>query len=79
MRTPSLKAAQDRLRRTLEGIDDAHTRAIDALPANHSWRDLDELEIKRCDAAIHAHQAFKAAKAEWDAYVATHGDDEDVR
>ena len=70
MRTPSLKAAQDRLRRTLEDIDDAHTRAVAALPAGHSWRDIDELEIKRCDAAVHAHQTFKAAKAEWDAYVA---------
>ena len=79
MRTPSLKAAQDRLRRTLEGIDDAHTRAVATLPADHSWADIDRLEIKRCDAAIHAHQAFKAAKAEWDAYVAAHADDEDVR
>ena len=79
MRTPSLKAAQDRLRRTLEGIDDAHTRAVTTLPADHSWADIDRLEIKRCGAAIHAHQAFKAAKAEWDAYVAAHADDEDVR
>jgi hypothetical protein len=79
MRTPSLKAAQDRLRRTLEGIDDAHTLAVAALLAGHSWRDIDELEIKRCDAAIHAHQAFKAAKAEWNAFVAAHGDEEDGR
>jgi hypothetical protein len=79
MRTPSLKAAQDRLHRTLEGIDDAHTRAIANLPAGHIWTDIDRLEIKRRDAAIHAHQAFKAAKAEWDAYVAAHADDEDAR
>jgi hypothetical protein len=79
MRTPSLKAAQDRLRRTLEGIDGAHTRAVANLPAGHSWRDIDELEIKRCDAAVRAHEAFKSAKTEWDAYVAAHADDEDVR
>jgi Xaa-Pro aminopeptidase len=76
MRTPSFKAAQDRLRRTLEGVDDAHTRAVANLPPGHSWADIDQLEIKRCDAAIHAHQAFKA---EWDAYVAAHADDEDAR
>jgi hypothetical protein len=79
MRTPPLKAAQDRLRRTLEGIDDAHTRAVANLPADHSWRDIDELEIKRCDTAIQAHQAFKAARAEWDTLVAAHADDEDVQ
>jgi Xaa-Pro aminopeptidase len=79
MRTASLKAAQDRLRRTLEGVDDAHTRVVAALPAGHSWRDIDALEIKRCDAAIHAHQTFKTAKAGWDAYCAAHGDEEDGR
>ena len=50
------------------------TRALSPTcqPATHG-------AIKRCDAAIHAHQAFKAAKAEWDAFVVAHGDEENGR
>jgi hypothetical protein len=79
MRTPSLKAAQDELRRRLERIDDMHARAVANLPNGHTWRDLDALEIERCDMALEAHEDFMTAKAEWDAYVAAHADDEDVR
>ena len=74
--TPSLKAAQIELRRRLERIDDMHARALASLPNGHTWSDIDKLEIERCNMALEAHQDFKLAEAEWDAYVAAHADDE---
>ena len=73
--TPSLKTAQQELSRCLGRIDEWHNRQLNALPAGHTWRDIDELEIERCNRALEAHSAFKAAEAEWLAYVAAHGDD----
>lgn len=73
--TPSLKAAQAELRRRLERIDAMHARAVASLPDGHGWADIDRLECERCDMAIEAHEDFKAAKAEWDAYVLARGDE----
>lgn len=67
--TPSLKSAQATLRTALEASDDEYARAVVNLPGGHTWRDINELEIKRCEAAIRAHVDFKAAKAAWEAYV----------
>lgn len=73
---PSLKRAQEELRRRLERIDDKHAHAVASLPDGHNWRDIDQLECERCDMALEAHNDFKEAQAEWDAYIAAHGDEE---
>lgn len=74
--TPSLKAARAELSRRLDRIDSMHAQALASLPADHTWRDIDELEIDRCAMALDAHADFKTAEAEWNAYVVAHGDDE---
>ena len=74
--TPSLKTAQAELSRRLGRIDAWHNRQLDALPAGHTWRDIDELEIERCNRTLDAHADFKAAEAEWNAYLVAHGNDE---
>jgi hypothetical protein len=74
--TPSLKAAQTELRRRLGRIDNMHAQALANLPDGHTWHDIDLLEIERCEMALEAHEDFKAAEAEWNAYVLAHGNDE---
>ncbi len=73
--TPSLKAAQAELSRRLDRIDSMHAQALAALSDDHTWRDIDEIEIDRCAMARDAHNDFKAAEAEWLAYLATNPDD----
>ena len=72
---PSLKAAERELRLRLERIADMHERAIASLPDGHSWSDIDKLGIERCDMAMKAHEDFKQAQVEWEAYVVAHADE----
>lgn len=71
---PSLKRAEAELRRRLERIDDMHSRAVANLGDGHTWHDIDKLEIERCEMVIEAHDDFRAAKADWDAFIAAHTD-----
>ena len=75
--TPSLERARAELRRRLGRIDNMHAQAIASLPDGHTWHDVDLLEIERCEMVVEAHEDFKAAKAEWNAYVFAHGDDDE--
>ena len=58
MTEPSLKAARAELKRAIEAADDWHTEAVRGLP-NASWRDLDLLEIERCNRNLAAYEAFR--------------------
>ena len=73
--TPSLKAAQTELKRRLDRIDSMHARALAGLPDGHTWADIDQLEIERCEMALEAHKDFKIAEAEWEAFVAQDNED----
>jgi hypothetical protein len=69
MTIPSLRKAREVLKEALAAADDWHADTVRALPDNHTWRDLDLLEIERSTRHIAAYDAYGVTSAEFSKLV----------